>query len=136
MKQFQSIEKLDEAIFVHARNGRQFVYIIACIWVDCKGGEWPQEGYQGVVRSPYVKEARAKLQIFRWSVPILPVSLSVAKRCAALREQLKQEQKRVKARALDIMNTAIAIEYDLMLVTRNVEDYKDIPDLNLYPLAA
>jgi len=76
------------------------------------------------------------LQIFRWSVPILPVSLSVAKRCAALREQLKQEQKRVKARALDIMNTAIAIEYDLMLVTRNVEDYKDIPDLNLYPLAA
>ena len=46
------------------------------------------EAYQGVVRSPNVKEARAKFQIFRRSVPVLPFSLSVAKRCAALREQL------------------------------------------------
>jgi len=94
------------------------------------------EAYQGVVRSPNIKEARAKFQIFRRSVPVLPFSLTVAKRCAALREQLKQEQKRVKSRALDLLNAAIALEHDLMLVTRNVEDYKDIPGLELYPLAA
>ncbi|SRR6266487_764056 len=94
------------------------------------------EAYQGVIRSVNAKEARAKFQIFRRSVPVLPFSLTVAKRCAALREQLKQEQKRVKSRALDLLNAAIALEHDLMLVTRNVEDYKDIPGLELYPLAA
>ena len=94
------------------------------------------EVYQGVARSPSATEARAKLQIFRRSVPVLPFSLSVAKRCALLREQLKTEQKRVKARALDLINAAIALEHDLTLVTRNVSDYQDIPDLHLYPLAA
>ena len=90
------------------------------------------EAYQGVVRSPNIKEARAKFQIFRRSVPVLPFSLTVAKRCALLREQLKTEQKRVKSRALDLINAAIALEHDLTFVTRNVEDYQDIPGLHLY----
>lgn len=90
------------------------------------------EAYQGVLRSPDPKQAQAKFQAFRQSVPVLPFSLSVAKRCAALREQLKQEGKRVKARALDLLNAAIALEHDLTLVTRNVEDYDDIPHLKLY----
>jgi len=94
------------------------------------------EAYQGVVRSPNVKEVRAKFQTFRRSVPVLPFSLTVAKRCASLREQLKREQKRVKSRALDLINAAIALEHDLTLVTRNVEDYQDIPDLKLYLEAA
>ena len=94
------------------------------------------EAYQGVVRSANVKEAQTKFQTFRRSVPVLPFSLSVAKRCASLRERLKQEQKRVKSRALDLMNAAIALEHDLTLVTRNVEDYQDIPDLKLYEQAA
>ncbi len=63
-------------------------------------------------------------------------SLTVAKRCALLREQLKQEQKRVKSRALDLINAAIALEHDLTLVTRNSEDYQDIPGLQLYPPTA
>ena len=87
------------------------------------------EAYQGVVRSSNAKEARAKFQTFRRSVPVLPFSLTVAKRCANLREQLKQEQKRVKSRALDLINAAIALEHDLTLVTRNVGDYQDIPGL-------
>jgi predicted nucleic acid-binding protein len=66
------------------------------------------------------------------SVPVLPFSLSVAKRCAALREQLKTEQKRVKSRALDLLNAAIALEHGLTLVSRNYDDYKDIPHLKLY----
>ena len=94
------------------------------------------EAYQGVVRSPNPQEARTKFQAFRRSVPVLPFSLTIAKRCATLREYLRQEQKRVKSRALDLINAAIALEHDLMLVTRNVEDYRDIPGLQLYPLAA
>ena len=94
------------------------------------------EAYQGVIRSGNAKAARAKFQTFRRSIPVLPFSLSVAKRCATLREQLKHQQKRVKSRALDLMNAAIALEHDLMIVTRNVEDYQDIPGLELYPLTA
>jgi len=94
------------------------------------------EAYQGIVRSPNAKKARAKFQAFRPSIPILPFSLSVAKRCAVLREQLKQEQKRVKSRALDLINAAIALEHHLTLVTRNVADYQDISDLQLYPLTS
>jgi predicted nucleic acid-binding protein len=90
----------------------------------------------GILYRTNDKEARAKFQTFRRSVPVLPFSLPVAKRCATLREQLKTEQKLVKSRALDLMNAAIALEHDLTLVTRNVEDYKDIPELQLYPLAA
>ncbi len=94
------------------------------------------EAYQGVVRSGNVKQARTKFQAFRRSVPVLPFSLSVAKRYAALREHLKQEHKCVTSRALDLLNAAIALEHDLTLVTRNVKDYQDIPDLKLYPATA
>ncbi len=92
------------------------------------------ETYQGVIRSPHLDLAQSKFETFLTSVPILPFSLSVAKRCAQLRETLKKENKRVNARALDLMTATIALENDLTLVTRNVEDYKDIPDLLLYPL--
>jgi len=90
------------------------------------------ETYQGVSRSPDPQTAQEKFQAFLATVPVLPFSLSVAERCAVLREQLKQEGKRVKARALDVMNAAIALENDLILVTHNREDYHDIPDLKLY----
>ncbi len=50
------------------------------------------EAYQGVIRSVNAKEAHAKFQIFRRSIPVLPFSLTVAKRCAALREQLKNSR--------------------------------------------
>src|SRR2546423_2437247 len=69
------------------------------------------EVYQGVLRSANVKEAQAKFQTFRRSVPVLPFSFAAAKRCATIREHLKQAQKRVKSRALDLMNAAIALEH-------------------------
>src|SRR5690348_14926545 len=65
------------------------------------------EAYQGVLRSTNIKEAQVKFQTFRRSVPVLPFSVTVAKRCAIIREHLRQEQKRVKSRALDLMNAAI-----------------------------
>jgi predicted nucleic acid-binding protein len=34
--------------------------------------------------------------------------------------------------ALDLLIAATALEYDLTLVTDNIEDFKDIPDLNLH----
>ncbi len=88
------------------------------------------EAYQGVLRSPNPEEAQGKLRGFVDTVPVLPLSVTVAQRCAHIRETLRKQGKRVNARALDL--AATALEYDLTLVTRNTEDYADIPDLKLY----
>ncbi len=38
----------------------------------------------------------------------------------------------MNARSLDLIIAATALEYNLTLVTRNTEDYADVPDLKLY----
>lgn len=90
------------------------------------------EAYQGVLRSPARDEAEARFAAFLDAVPILPFSPAVARRCAELREQLRREGKRVRARALDLLTAATALEHGLAVVTRNVADYDDIPGLDLY----
>jgi len=92
------------------------------------------ETYQGVLKNPQPDQANQQFAAFMASVPVLPFSLSTAKQCARLRETLKQAGKRVKHRALDLMTAAIALESNLTLVTRNIEDYDDIPGLQMYQL--
>jgi len=91
------------------------------------------EAYQGVERSPHPEEAQSKLTAFLNSVPVIPLTPAVAQRCARLRETLRKQGKRVNARSLDLIIAATALEYNLTLVTRNAEDYADIPGLKLYP---
>ena len=45
---------------------------------------------------------------------------------------MRRQGKRVGQRALDLIVAATAIEHDLVLVTRNVRDYADIPQIKLY----
>jgi len=90
------------------------------------------ETYQGVLRSPHPVQAKQQFAALLQTVPVLPFSMSVAKRCAKLREDLQHAGKRVHGRALDLMTAAIALEHHLTLVTRNVEDYKDVPGLRVY----
>ena len=92
------------------------------------------EAFQGTERSPDVEQAREKFQAFTDGVLILPLSFAVAERCARLRETLRTQKKRVNSRALDLIIAATALEYDLTLITKNTEDFKDIPDLTLYQL--
>jgi tRNA(fMet)-specific endonuclease VapC len=90
------------------------------------------EAFQGVTRSPRPEEALAKFRAFAKSIPVLPLSLAVAERCARLRETLRSQNKRVNSRALDLIIAATALEYGLTLVTENTDDFKDIPDLPLH----
>lgn len=90
------------------------------------------ETYQGVLRSPHQTRARKQFAAFLETVPVIPFSQACAERCAQVRETLQREGKRVKARALDLMTAAIALEHGLTVVTRNVEDYMDIPGLKVY----
>lgn len=90
------------------------------------------EVYQGILRSPSPDEAQAKFVAFLDAVPILPFSIEVARRCAQLREDLRRQEKQVRQRALDLVVAATALENDLELVTRNRDDFTDIPNLRLY----
>jgi predicted nucleic acid-binding protein len=89
------------------------------------------EAFQGITRSPHPEEAQVKFRAFAKSIPILPLSLTVAERCARLRETLRSQNKRVNSRSLDLIIAATALEYDLTLVTANTKDFADIPDLPL-----
>jgi len=64
-------------------------------------------------------------------IDIIPFSIAVARRCAGIREALKSQGRRVRGREFDLMNAATALEYGLTLVTRNSQDYADVPGLAL-----
>ena len=89
------------------------------------------EAFQGVEQSPDLTKARQKFHALLAGVLILPFSFAVAERCARLRKTLKSQNKRVNSRALDLIIAATALEYDLTLVTKNTDDFKDIPDLSI-----
>jgi predicted nucleic acid-binding protein len=93
------------------------------------------EAYEGVKRSPDPSRAEAKLSAFTASAPILPLSKAVARRCAQLRHILRSQGARVDRRALDLIIAATALEHGLILVSRNLEDFRDIPGLRLYEQA-
>lgn len=90
------------------------------------------EAYQGTLRSPDPAAAQARFDFFLTKVPVLSLSIAIARRCAQLREALRLQGKRVRARALDLMIAATALEHQLELVTRNITDFADIPSLSLY----
>lgn len=52
---------------------------------------------------------------------------------AQLRWELRQRGRSVRARALDVMIAATAISHDLILVTNNPSDYRDLPGLQVEP---
>jgi len=90
------------------------------------------EAYQGTLRETTSEAERAAFARFFATVPILPFSAPVARRCAELRHQLKQQGRRVNSRAMDLIIAATALDDGLELVTRNTSDYDDIPGLTLY----
>jgi predicted nucleic acid-binding protein len=90
------------------------------------------EVYQGTLVAPNPAQAQAQLEAFVAGVPIVPFSADVARRCARLRVALQRQGKRVRPRALDLLTAATALEHGLTLVTRNLADYDDIPELVLY----
>ena len=90
------------------------------------------EVYQGILRSHDPTQAREDFATFLASVPVIPISLASAERCAQLREDLSQQGKRVRARAFDLITAAIALEHGYTLVTRNRKDFDDIPQLAIY----
>jgi len=90
------------------------------------------EAYQGTLRGQATAEMQRAFEQFFGTVPVLPFSPAVARRCAYLRQTLRQQGKRVNSRATDLMIAATALEHGLEFVTNNTADYDDIPELALY----
>lgn len=111
------------AVALLRRLGRQGISISIITYMEL---------YQGILRSQRPAEAEARLRTLLETIPILPLSQAVAERCAQLRETLRRAGRRVDGRALDLIIAATAIEYHLTLVTRNVDDFRDVPGLKLY----
>jgi predicted nucleic acid-binding protein len=89
------------------------------------------EAYQGTFARPDVSASQEQFFYFLEEIPIRPFGESAALLCAKLRHDLASQGKRVRSRALDLMIAATAIEHDLILVTRNQSDYRDISDLRI-----
>jgi predicted nucleic acid-binding protein len=93
------------------------------------------EVLQGLEREIDPPAAIAQFQRLLDQVPVLPFSMDVARCRAVVREILRLQKRRVNSRALDLLNAATALEYNLIFVTQNIDDYKDLPEavgLQLY----
>jgi predicted nucleic acid-binding protein len=90
------------------------------------------EAFQGVLREADSQTAHTRLLDFVQAAPVLPFDSAVAEACARIREAVRGGRVRPNRRALDLMIAATAIENGLTLVTRNIDDFADIPDLVLH----
>jgi tRNA(fMet)-specific endonuclease VapC len=89
------------------------------------------EAYQGVVEAHNREGAERVFTTFFAEAPILPISPTVARRCAEVRSSLKKQGKSPRRRAFDLVIAATALEHNLVLVTHNTKDFGDIPGLAL-----
>jgi predicted nucleic acid-binding protein len=83
-----------------------------------RGGNHPLEGLNA-------------LRTFLEGARMYDINPTVAEHAADIRLHLRQQKQSVNHCALDILIAATAIEHNLILVTRNVRDYADIPGLQL-----
>lgn len=92
------------------------------------------EAFEGTIRDANPSSAVARLQRLTSVVPVLDLGVSTAERCARLRNEIRAQGRRIESRAFDLLIAATAIKHGLTLVTRNVDDYADMPGLTLYPM--
>lgn len=88
------------------------------------------EALQGVLA--IAGRSEDDFQDFIGEIDVLPIDRAIASRCATIRLILAQQGKRVRQRGFDLLIATTAIEHGLILVTRNVDDFKDVPGLKLY----
>lgn len=90
------------------------------------------EIYEGIKRSPTRRQDERAFRTFLQGVDVFPVNRTVARRAAKVRAGLRLQGRSVRRRSLDLLIAATALAYNLTLVTRNMDDYGDIPGLSLY----
>jgi predicted nucleic acid-binding protein len=87
------------------------------------------ETLEGRLDSGSLTDATDELDWLVRSIRVIPVSREIGIVCAQIRAALRIRKRRVRPRALDLLIAATAIEFGLTLITRNRDDYHDIPGL-------
>jgi predicted nucleic acid-binding protein len=87
------------------------------------------ELYTGVYHSLDPKQAERQLRTFLRTVTIVPLNRRVILRAANIRADLLNRNLSVRTRAYDILAAAVALEYNVTIVTSNTRDYRGIPGL-------
>lgn len=90
------------------------------------------EIFEGIIGGRDPERAEQVFRAFLHGNDVLGVTRAVAERTAAIRVELRRQRRPVSPRALDLIVAATAIEHRLVLVSRNVHDYADIPGLMLH----
>jgi predicted nucleic acid-binding protein len=90
------------------------------------------EVLEGILDDPDPEILRAKLETFARRAPVIPLTVPLAHATADLRYVLRKQNKRVRNRPLDLIIAATALHHGPILVTRNRNDYKDIPGLHMH----
>lgn len=88
--------------------------------------------YYEVLNGLYFKDAKGQLKKFEAFVAlgdVLPLTDKIAKRCAQIYAELRKQGKAMGHN--DILIAGTAIENDMVLVTNNTKDFKDIPALEI-----
>lgn len=87
------------------------------------------EAVEGLASDPDPVLMRQRFEMLVDLIPVLPFSGDEAERGANIRSTLRQEGKRIRSRALDLMIAATALEHDMTQVTNNPADYDDVSGL-------
>ena len=90
------------------------------------------EVYEGIERSTSPRQEERSFHAFLRAARVLSINRPVARRAATVRAHLRLQGHSVRNRALDLLIAATAIQHNLTLVSRNTDDYRDIPDLKLH----
>ncbi|MBI3912725.1 MAG: type II toxin-antitoxin system VapC family toxin [Chloroflexi bacterium] len=90
------------------------------------------EIFEGIYSSADPSSAKKAFQDLLRRISVLGITHRVSKENAKLRGELRRLKRPIPNRAFDLLIAATAITYKLILVTRNLRDYEDIPGLELY----
>jgi predicted nucleic acid-binding protein len=88
---------------------------------------------EGVLKSNDRATMEHQLRRLLSTVIICDLGRDVAEIAASVRLNLRSRGRETRKRALDLLIASTAIAYNAKLVTRNIEDYRDISGLILYP---
>ena len=91
------------------------------------------EIFEGIYGGRDPRQEQRVFLAFLRSVKVVAVTRGVARRNARLRRALRAQNRPLAHRALDLLIAATALEYGLVLLTRNKKDYADVPGLAILP---
>ncbi|HLH26581.1 MAG TPA: type II toxin-antitoxin system VapC family toxin [Chloroflexota bacterium] len=89
------------------------------------------EIFEGIYGGQDPRREQIAFQAFLRSLKVLSITRAVARRNAQLRRHLRDQRRPLVHRALDLLIAATALEYGLVLLTRNRKDYTDVPGLTI-----